>query len=68
MYELKDYLNAINFTKQNLLDTNDETLKKYPPFVINKCLSVHYDCIAQANEMNELSLPRQENTISLLHK
>ena len=53
MYELKDYLNAINFTKQNLLDTNDETwVKKYPPFVINKCLSVHYDCIAQANEMN----------------
>ena len=43
----------INFTKQNLLDTNDEVwIKKYPPFVINKCLSVHYDCIAQANEMN----------------
>ena len=52
-YELRDYLNAINFTKENLLDTNDETWsKKYPPFVINKCLSVHYDCIAQANEMN----------------
>ena len=34
-------------------DTTDETWeKKYPPFVINKCLSVHYDCIAQANEMN----------------
>ena len=49
MYELRDYLNAINFTKQNLLDTDDETwVKKYPPFVINKCLSVHYDCIAQA--------------------
>ena len=28
MYELKDYLNAINFTKQNLLDTNDETWVK----------------------------------------
>ena len=53
MYELRDYLNAINFTKENLLDTTDETwVKKYPPFVINKCLSVHYDCIAQANEMN----------------
>ena len=46
-------LNAINFTKENLLDTDDQTWeKKYPPFVINKCLSVHYDCIAQANEMN----------------
>ena len=40
MYELRDYLNAINFTKENLLDTTDETWeKKYPPFVINKCLS-----------------------------
>jgi hypothetical protein len=52
-YELKDYLNAINFSKVNLLDTDDETwTKKYPPYVINKCLSMFYDCIAQANEMN----------------
>jgi len=53
MYELKDYLNAINFTKENLLDTDDLTWeKKYPPFIINKCLSMHYDTIAAANEMN----------------
>ena len=53
MYELKDYLNAINFSKEKLLDTNDITWeKKYPPYIINKCLSMHYDCIAQANEMN----------------
>jgi hypothetical protein len=53
MYELKDYLNAINFDKKPLLDTDDETwAKKYPPYVINKCLSMFYDCIAQANEMN----------------
>ena len=52
-YELKDYLNAINFTKENLLDTDDLTWeKKYPPFIINKCLSMHYDSIAAANEMN----------------
>ena len=52
-YELKDYLNAINFSKVNLLDSDDETwVKKYPPYVINKCLSMFYDCIAQANEMN----------------
>ena len=39
MYELKDYLNAINHTKEKLMDTEDETWeKKYPPFVINKCL------------------------------
>ena len=52
MYELRDYLNALNFTKENLLDTEDSTWeKKYPPFVINKCLSMFYDRIAQANEM-----------------
>ena len=53
MYELKDYLNAINFSKEKLLDTEDTAwVKKYPPFIINKCLSMHYDCLAQANEMN----------------
>ena len=53
MYELKDYLNAINFSKEKLLDTDDIMWeKKYPPYIINKCLSMHYDCIAQANEIN----------------
>lgn len=53
MYELRDYLNAINFTKEPLLSSDDtEWVKKYPAFIINKCLSMHWDCIAQANEMN----------------
>ena len=53
MYELKDYLNAINFDKKPLLDSEDLTWeKKYTPFIVNKCLSMHYYCIAQANEMN----------------
>jgi len=53
MYELKDYLNAINFSKEKLLDSDDETWeKKYPSFVINRCMSMFWDCIAQANEMN----------------
>jgi len=52
-YELKDYLNAINFNKQNLLDTDDLTWeKKYPPFVINRCLSMFWDTLPHANEMN----------------
>ncbi len=50
---MKDYLNAINFSKEKLLDTDDIMWeKKYPPYIINKCLSMHYDCIAQANEIN----------------
>lgn len=53
MYELKDYLNAINFSKEKLLDTDDVTWeKKYPPFIINRCLSMHWDTVMAANEMN----------------
>ena len=53
MYELKDYLRAINETKEPLLSSDDITWeKKYSPFIINRCLSMHYDCIAAANEMN----------------
>ena len=53
MYELKDYLKAINETKQPLLDTDDIMWeKKYPPFIINRCLSMFYDTIMHSNEMN----------------
>ena len=55
MYELRDYLNAINFSKENLLDTTDETWeKKYPPYIINKGLSYYSDTVMYANEMNRL--------------
>ena len=57
MYELKDYLNAINFSKEKLLDTDDITWeKKYPPYIINKCLSMHYDCIASGKRDKWISL------------
>ena len=53
-YELKDYLNAINYQKTNLLDTDDEMWeKKYPPFIINKCLAPFPDTIFLVNEMNK---------------
>lgn len=52
-YELKDFLNAINWSKENLLDSDDITwYKKFPPYVINRCLSQHIDSILMANEMN----------------
>ena len=52
-YELKDYLNSINFTKQDVMKTDDITWeKKYPAFIVNKCLSYHYDTLIAANEMN----------------
>ena len=50
-YELKDWLNSINFTKENLME--DPSVKKdYAPFIINRCLSGHIDCILYTNEMN----------------
>jgi len=51
--ELKDWLNSINQTKVNLIDEDPSLEKDYPPFVINKCLSGHIDCIMFANEMNK---------------
>jgi len=53
MYELKEYLNAINFTKKNLLDSEDKDwVKKYPTFIVNKILSGFPDTVMLANEMN----------------
>lgn len=52
-YELKDYLNSINKTKENLMDTGDDMWeKKYPAFVVNRCLSPFQDTILLVNEMN----------------
>ena len=54
MYELKDYLNAINHTKEPLMDTEDETWeKKYPPFIVNKCVAPFQDTIMLVNEINQ---------------
>ena len=52
-YELKEYLNAINFTKKNLMDSDDLLWqKKYPAFIVNKILSGFQDCVMLVNEMN----------------
>jgi hypothetical protein len=54
MYELKDYLNAINHTKEKLMDTEDEEWeRKYPPFIVNKCLAPFPDTILLLNEINQ---------------
>ena len=47
--ELKDWLNSINFNKEDL----SEHIKEYPPYIINRCLSGHLDCVMFANEMNK---------------
>ena len=53
MYELKEYLNAINHTKKNVMDSEDTMwVKKYPAFIVNKVLSGFSDTIMLVNEMN----------------
>ena len=53
MYDLKEYLNAINFSKKNVMDSEDKQwIKKYPAFIINKILSGFSDTIMLVNEMN----------------
>jgi len=51
-YELRDYLNSINQTKKNILEGDQEAIKGYPPFIVNKCLSSFTDSVLFANEMN----------------
>ena len=54
MYDLKDYLNSINYTKEKLLDSEDEMWeKKYPPFIVNRCLSGSQDTLMLVNEINQ---------------
>jgi len=49
--KLGDYLNAINYTKDNLLE-DTSAHGGYVPFVINRSLSYFPDTVLQANEMN----------------
>ena len=47
----KDIIPAILTTKKNVLES-EEDVKDYKPFIINKALSYHIDCILYANQMN----------------
>ena len=51
--ELKDWLNSINFNKNNLIEEDPPLVKDYPPYIINRCLSGNIDSILFANEMNK---------------
>ena len=55
MIELKDWLNSINFNKHDLIEEDPSVIKDYPPYIINRCLSGHLDCIMFTNEMNKYS-------------
>ena len=46
-----DYVNAILQNKKKLI-VDELTEKSYTPFLVNRSLSYHKDCIFYANEMN----------------
>ena len=46
-----DFVNAVTFTKKDIM-VDDVSEKSYAPFLTNKSLSYHQDCIMYANEMN----------------
>jgi len=52
MTELKDWLNSINFSKDDLTEDDPDNIKDYPAYIINRCLSGHLDTVLYANEMN----------------
>lgn len=47
-----DYVNQILHGKKNLI-VDEATEKEYNPFLTNRSLSYHFDCILFANEMNK---------------
>jgi hypothetical protein len=47
----KDIIPSILQTKNNVLQ-DEIDVKDYTPFVVNRALSYHMDCILYANEMN----------------
>lgn len=47
-----DYVNDILQGKKNLI-VDEYTEKTYEPFLVNRALSYHFDCIMFANEMNQ---------------
>ena len=47
-----EYLNAINYSKQNIM-VDDLAEKAYNPFMVNRGLSYFHDTVLMANEMNQ---------------
>ena len=50
--ELKDWLNSVNFNKDDLTYDDPDCIKDYPAYIVNRCLSGHFDTVLFANQMN----------------
>ncbi len=47
-----DYVNAINYSKKDIMQSSDDE-KVYLPFMVNRSLSYFSDTVVLANEMNK---------------
>lgn len=55
----KDIIPSILQTKKTAITQENE--RDYVPFIVNRALSFHMDCVMQANQMN--SLPATDNLL-----
>jgi hypothetical protein len=46
-----DFVNSITYTKKDIMSEINE--KEYAPFLVNRSLSYHQDCVLYSNEMNK---------------
>ena len=60
-----DFLNAINFTKEDMFQ-DPQSNKDYNAFLVNRGLSYFHDTIFYANEMNRNSHLSKEQQFSFL--
>jgi len=58
-----EFINAVTIGKNDLIRDSfdpEATEKEYSPFMTNRAISYHMDCILMANEMNRMpNLPKQ---------
>ena len=52
---LRQWLNSVTFTKQNLMEEEGMEIRTYVPYLMNRILSGHLDCIMYVNELNKYS-------------
>jgi len=46
-----EFVNSVTYSKKDVM--NDLNEKEYAPFIVNRSLSYHQDCVLYANEMNK---------------
>lgn len=48
-----DFVNSVTYTKVDLTKDDEQAIKQYVPFIVNKALSYHLDAVLEANLMNQ---------------